>query len=56
MNRVIGAVTNTVVECTDVDGIVRKIDVNDVVGKWLIQTRKGKVSIAWLTHPDFRQQ
>lgn len=34
MNRVLGAFTNTVVECTDVDGIIRRIDVNDVVGEY----------------------
>ena len=33
LNKALGKVVNPVVECTDVDGIVRRIDVNDVVGK-----------------------
>lgn len=32
--KALGALVNPVVECTDVDGIVRRIDVNDVVGKF----------------------
>lgn len=32
--KALGALVNPVVECTDVDGIVRRIDVNDVVGEF----------------------
>lgn len=36
MNKALGAVVNPVIECADVDGIVRRIDVNDVVGEYVM--------------------
>jgi len=36
LNRALGAVVNPIVECTDVDGVVRRIDVNHVMGESLV--------------------
>jgi len=33
LDKALGAVVNPIIECVDVDGVVRRIDVNCVVGE-----------------------